>query len=145
MAKITAEQFIEKANIIHKEKYDYSRVKFEGNNTKVEIICSIHGIFEKIPRTHLKGESCPQCGYDKKQIILKRNKKEQIITSEYFKAVKKEHKNQYTYDESSYTELHSKIVIICSKHGKFKIPANHHLEGRKCTKCVIEEGEKDES
>lgn len=43
--KLTKEEFIEKAKIIHKNKYDYSKVKYVNYSTKVCIICPEHGDF----------------------------------------------------------------------------------------------------
>ena len=37
--KLTIKQFIEKANIIHDNKYDYSKFKYINNRTKDIIIC----------------------------------------------------------------------------------------------------------
>lgn len=38
-------KFIEKAREIHGNKYDYSKVKYLNNRTKVCIICPKHGEF----------------------------------------------------------------------------------------------------
>ena len=51
--------FIEKANLVHNNKYDYSLVNYINNKTKVKIICKIHGAFEQIPDSHLRGRGCP--------------------------------------------------------------------------------------
>lgn len=61
MKKLTQEEFILKSNNIHKGKYDYSKVKYINNATKVCIICPTHGEFEQIPRNHLMGKGCPNC------------------------------------------------------------------------------------
>jgi very-short-patch-repair endonuclease len=53
--------FIEKAKLIHNNKYDYSLVKYINNKTKVKIICPEHGIFEQLPSAHLQGQGCPKC------------------------------------------------------------------------------------
>jgi hypothetical protein len=42
---LTKEQFIEKSNKIHNNKYEYSLVEYKNKRTKVKIICSIHGVF----------------------------------------------------------------------------------------------------
>lgn len=64
--KTTLEQFINRANIIHNNTYDYSLVEYKNTNTKVKIICNDHGIFEQEPKSHLLGMGCFKCG------ILKR-------------------------------------------------------------------------
>jgi hypothetical protein len=53
--------FIQKASIIHKNKYDYSLVNYINNSTKITIICPKHGQFEQVPYTHLSGCGCNFC------------------------------------------------------------------------------------
>ena len=55
------EFFIEKSKIIHNDKYDYSKVKYVGNKTRVCIICPKHGEFFQKPNAHLLGCGCPMC------------------------------------------------------------------------------------
>ena len=59
--KYTLNEFLEKCNKIHNNKYDYSLVDYKFNNTKVKIICPIHGVFEQNPNHHLNGHSCKRC------------------------------------------------------------------------------------
>ena len=40
--KMTTESFIEKAKIVHGNKYDYSLVVYNGCQEKVKIICPEH-------------------------------------------------------------------------------------------------------
>src|ERR1035437_3775085 len=54
--------FVIKANIVHENKYDYSKAIYKGNKSKVEIKCYEHGIFTQIPANHLTGYGCPKCG-----------------------------------------------------------------------------------
>jgi len=53
--------FIVRANNIHKNKYNYSLVKYINQHKKVIILCPIHGIFEQQPLNHLSGQGCPIC------------------------------------------------------------------------------------
>jgi hypothetical protein len=53
--------FIEKANKIHKNKYDYSKVDYINIDTKIIILCKLHGEFEQTPYGHLSGNNCPKC------------------------------------------------------------------------------------
>lgn len=52
--KITTEEFIERANKIHKGKYLYTESVYVNTETKVKIICPIHGEFWQTPHMHLK-------------------------------------------------------------------------------------------
>lgn len=58
----TIEEFIEKAKEVHGDRYNYSKVYYINNNTKVEILCSSHGSFLQKPNNHLNGQNCPECG-----------------------------------------------------------------------------------
>ena len=59
--KKTTETFIEKAMKMHGDKYDYSKVEYVNNHTKVCIICREHGEFWQNPQNHLLGSNCPIC------------------------------------------------------------------------------------
>jgi len=54
-------EFIDKANKIHKNKYDYSRVKYSNNRKHIIIICKKHGEFTQMPFVHLLEHGCPSC------------------------------------------------------------------------------------
>lgn len=57
----TTEDFIEEANIIHNNFYDYSKFIYQGVKEKGTIICKEHGEFMQSPENHLKGYGCPKC------------------------------------------------------------------------------------
>lgn len=61
MAKLTTEEFIQRAQEVHGDRYDYSKVKYVNYKTKVLIICPIHGDFLQAPVNHLRGKECPKC------------------------------------------------------------------------------------
>lgn len=58
---LTTEEFIAKARLVHGDKYDYSKVEYKNNKTKVCIICPEHGEFWQRPNDHLTGHSCRRC------------------------------------------------------------------------------------
>ena len=60
--KNNTENFIERATKKHNGKYDYSKVEYINNYTKVCIICPEHGEFWQKPNDHLRGIGCFQCG-----------------------------------------------------------------------------------
>ena len=51
----------------HGDFYDYSQVDYKQTDSKVKIICPIHGEFQQTPINHLKGQGCPKCGFEKGQ------------------------------------------------------------------------------
>jgi hypothetical protein len=60
-AKENAENFIKRSKIIHKNRYDYSHVKYVNICTKVLIGCNTHGLFEQMPYSHLRNNGCKRC------------------------------------------------------------------------------------
>ena len=131
-----SKHFIEISKNIHNNKYDYSLVEYLNNNTKVKIICPIHGVFEQLPSNHSKGANCPSCVSDSRK---KRMKKD----NDYFlqKAVEI-HGLVYDYSKVDYINNRNKVTILCSKHGSFEQEPRYHLTGSKCPKCVNEEKSK---
>jgi hypothetical protein len=57
----STEEWIEKANIKHDYKYDYSKVKYIDSKSKVIISCKKHGDFEQRAQDHLFRSGCPKC------------------------------------------------------------------------------------
>lgn len=65
--KSNSEEFKNKSIEKHGNKYDYSKVIYAGNKTKVTIRCHQHGDFKQTPANHLSGQGCPGCaqsGFD---------------------------------------------------------------------------------
>lgn len=123
--KSNTEEFINKSTKMHGDKYDYSLVDYKNNNTKVKIICPLHGIFEQIPRSHLRGIQCGKCG------------KGTMSRSEFIQKSEKIHNYKYDYSEVSYNiENTLSVEIICKNHGSFNISPNRHLNGTGCSKCA---------
>jgi hypothetical protein len=125
--KISEKKFIENAKIIHKNKYDYSKVNYKHSKQKVSIICSKHGEFKQNPNQHLQKQGCPQCSLEKNMLNSK----------EYIKKVKLIHNNYYEYNirKNIINRKKDKIEIICPDHGKFKQSARDHERGNGCRKC----------
>lgn len=123
--------FIQKAQEIHKNedgtpKYDYSKVEYKNNYTKVCIICPKHGEFYIRPKEHLKGNGCRKC-------YIERHKK---TTEQFIIDAIKVHKNKYDYSKVEYKGAMEKVLIICKKCGnKFWQNPNVHLMGSGCPKC----------
>ena len=70
--KLTNEEFISKANLIHNNLYNYNEVSYENSFTNVKIICKNHGIFYQIPHNHLQGNGCKLCGNPSKgELVIK--------------------------------------------------------------------------
>lgn len=59
--RLTKETFLERAKWYHGDKYDYSKVVYVNNSTKVCIICPEHGEFWQRAQSHMHGCGCPKC------------------------------------------------------------------------------------
>ena len=59
--KLTTEEFIQKAKLIHGDQYDYSKVEYIDSHKKVCIICPKHGEFWQRASIHLLGCGCSLC------------------------------------------------------------------------------------
>lgn len=66
--KMNTENFIEKADIKHDYKYDYSKSIYINGKTKINIICPTHGIFTQKATNHLQGQGCDKCRVDSLKI-----------------------------------------------------------------------------
>lgn len=65
--KLTISDFITKATNIHSNTYDYSKSLYKNYDTKLEIVCKIHGSFWMTATNHINGkQGCPVCGYSSK-------------------------------------------------------------------------------
>ena len=127
----TTEKFIEKSNIIHKNRYDYSLVEYYNAFTKIKIICKEHGIFEQMPNYHLRGCGCSKCYGNYK-----------YTTDEFIEKAKKIHNNKYDYSLVIYKNCTTKIKIICTIHSEFTQKPDNHLTGQGCPICKESFGEK---
>lgn len=128
--KKTKEEFIKEADIIHNYKYNYSKVNYINNKTKVCIICPEHGEFWQTPANHLKGANCPKCGC---VLRIKNNTKS---FKWFLKKANEIHHNKYKYDSTNYINTSTPIIIACPKHGDFVQKPCWHLKGDGCPKCA---------
>ena len=129
-SKLTKEEFVSKARSIHGDKYDYSLVDYVNSQTKVSILCPIHGIFDMKPNSHLSGQGCWECGLE-----LRANNRVNNAKLKFKERASHIHNNKYNYELVEYTGTRNKIDIICPIHGVYSQIANEHLRGKGCIKC----------
>lgn len=135
MKKITLEEFIRRARLVHGDKYDYSKVVYINSTTKIIIICPIHGEFEQLPKKHLIGKGCSECNGGVKYTM-----------SKFITLACKLHKNDcgdplYHYCRiKEYTNSKTKVPIYCpiEGHGVFYQAPQKHLQGQGCPLCGID-------
>ena len=126
--RLPLSEFIERSNIIHDNKYDYSKVSYKNGRDRVTIICPKHGEFEQLVLGHLTGYGCKLCGIESKF----------ITNEEFVRRCGVKHNNYYDYSKVVYTDSRNKVTIICPKHGEFEQTAAGHAFGSKCPACSNE-------
>lgn len=125
--KFTTEIFILKSRAIHGDIYDYDLVDYKNIDTKVPIICKIHGEFLQSPYHHINRKAgCPVCKGNR--ISLRKRMSVQTFVDK----ANIKHNNLYTYEKVKYTNAHTKIIITCKKHGDFLQTPNNHIYGPGC-------------
>ena len=132
--KDNIESFVNKANLVHDQKYDYSQIVYIDSRTKIRIICKNHGIFEQTPSAHLQKAGCNRCVIEKHTKDVKLTKPQ--IVSRFIKI----NKDRYDYSLVNYVNATKKIKIICKKHGIFEQIPHNHLNGQHCPKCFCSKG-----
>jgi Zn finger protein HypA/HybF involved in hydrogenase expression len=128
MRKLTTDQFIEKAKLVHGDKYDYSKTMYTKAKFKLTVTCRNHGDFTQKANNHLNGNGCPTCA-----------NKVQMSTSEFIAKAKLVHGDKYDYTMSECKSYSHKITIKCPSHGYFKQSYENHLKkGMGCRACGSE-------
>jgi hypothetical protein len=99
---MNTKEFINKANSIHDNKYDYSKVNYINSQIPITIICPEHGEFEQIPNNHLsKTQGCFKCFGN-------------VYNTETFKQkCSIIHNNKYDYSKVNYINSKKPVTIIC--------------------------------
>ena len=58
-----------------------------------------------------------------------------LTTKEFVVKANRIHDNLYGYNKVNYINSHTKVIIICKKHGTFEQRPNDHLNKHGCKKC----------
>lgn len=126
-------EFVERSNKVHKNKYTYHEGTYSSFGDKTLITCNKHGDFWQNAQAHSIGQGCPQCFNEKKGETRK------ISFSEFRKRAIEAHGNEYDYDDESYVNYTTKTRILCHKHGWFEqMPQKHIERNQGCPKCKLE-------
>lgn len=123
--RLTRDEFIARANVVHNGKYDYSRVKYVNVNTKVEIVCPEHGSFFQTPKRHMRGVECFWCSRAKRRVSM----------DEFVRRAKAVHGDKYDYSRVVYVGCETEVEIVCPEHGSFFQTPKSHWEGNGCSRC----------
>jgi hypothetical protein len=127
--RLTQEQFVEKANSVHGDRYTYLE-QYVCTDRYLCINCPVHGIFKQTPHNHINGVGCPHCANDARAIKYRKGIDLFIIQANII------HNNKYKYS-GNYINTHTLIEIECPIHGLFLQAPVHHLHGHGCAKCNL--------
>jgi hypothetical protein len=132
--KLTTEEWILKASKKHNNFYDYSLSVYVNNNTKIKIVCPLHGEFKQAPNAHSdRGDGCPKCGLESRAKINRTTKEDFIQRSNEI--------HNFKFDYSlvhDFKRLEEYLTIICPIHGKYTQNGHSHIRGSDCEKCSYE-------
>lgn len=121
-------EFVEKARLIHGDKYEYDINTYKNNKIPIRIICPIHGEFKQAIGDHLKGYGCSKC-----------SGKYKPSTEEWIEKAAPVYNYIYDYSKVNYIDNKTPVTVICPKHGEFYPIPNNHIKGVSgCPKCASE-------
>lgn len=126
----------------HGDKFDYSKVKYINIDTKVCVLCSVHGEFFVSPYSHIKGIGCSKCWQERRKAGVLKGRKAHWVKSfskeEFVAKAMEIHGDKYTYDKTEYKTSKAKVCITCPTHGDFYQSPNHFIRDGGCTMCKKE-------
>lgn len=120
-------KWISDVNKVHNFLYDYSKVEYINQRTKVEIVCSTHGSFFQRPCDH-KRSGCPKCSHNFP-----------LTANDFMSRSKKMYGNKFSL-AGPFNGMKHPITLSCNIHGEFTIPVAevHFLKNGGCPVCVYE-------
>ena len=130
--KMNFYDFETKANKVHNNKYRYIEETFNGGNSKITIICPIHGEFKQMASVHLLGQGCPVCGREKATKLISEAKTKE----DFIEQSNEKHNYKYSYSKVNYINNYTNVIITCPIHGDFEQIPKNHLNGCGCPKCM---------
>jgi hypothetical protein len=132
--KMTRDAFLNKANLIHNNKYNYTETEFNTLRDYIKIICPEHGEFTQRANAHLDKQGCRKCRNSSVGDRFRSNKEEFIKEANIL------HDNKYNYDKFVYITDKISGIIYCPTHDlEFEqTPNNHKRTKEGCPKCSRE-------
>lgn len=121
---LSLEEFINRSNGSHNNKFDYSKSEYINSSTKVAIICPIHGEFEQWPQDHMRGIGCAKCSGS----VVEHDKFIKEIELKY---------PIFDFSKFEYKSAKIKSIVICPLHGEFNARPNDLNFGHGCKECGI--------
>jgi hypothetical protein len=113
--RYTIQNFISAAQAAHKDRYDYSLVRYVRTHTKVKITCREHGPFDQTPAAHQRGSGCPVCAGV------------QMDTTRFVEQARTLHGDHFNYERTIYARSTEKVTVTCNEHGDIAVIPSVHL------------------
>ncbi len=119
--------FVKKAIIVHKNRFNYSKVKYRTTDTKVKIICKkCKNIFMQRPGSHLRGVGCVHCAG------------KIPISEEMFKEILKDVHSDKIILLSKYKNKTLKVKVQCTCGNVWLTTPNHLIKRKQgCRRCSV--------
>lgn len=130
--RLTTDEFVKRAKLIHGDKYDYKDTVYTTSQNEIVIICKKHGAFKQKAAVHLRGSGCPKCA-DERTGDRCRHTTEDFVA----KAISI-HGDKFDYTNTVYVDAKTPVKVFCKTHGfSWQLP-NNHLKGHGCELCARE-------
>jgi hypothetical protein len=130
--KLTQEDAIRRFLDAHQGRYDYSRVVYAGANSKVDVICAEHGVFQIQPQHHWNGSGCRKCYFEGGR----------ITRDEFVERAIAANGEAFDYSEvpDPFPGSQAKLRIRCRSHDiVFEQAVAGHIDGHSgCPECKLE-------
>ena len=128
-------EFLHKAFKKFGDRFDYSKVVYDGAKVPVEIVCPDHGPFTQTPANHLRAtHGCPSC-FDRAVPRKTTHKKPNTTPEDYVARLNLP--NGYSVDMSEYVGITAgRVGIVCPIHGvSWEPPRSALIRSYPCAKC----------
>ncbi len=113
---LTQEKFLEKAKLVHGDRYDYSKVVYRGCNKEIIVIDKQTGKEKIVKPGHFL--------YIDNRYVKKTNKEKADI---FIKKSKEKFGNKFDYSKVEYVDSKTPVTLISKEYGEFTIDMYHHL------------------
>lgn len=112
------EVFIAEANVVHDNKYDYSKTLYTIAHNNIMVTCKVHGDFNILANNHIHGAGCQKCS---KESYTYNNEK-------FIEESKRLYPERIDYSKTSFIDRFTKVTMKCIDHNHdFHIKPIQHL------------------
>jgi len=121
--------FVKEANHKHNNAYTYCQSCYKGTNSLVTITCPQHGVFTLQGTIHLRQTGCPDCAYEKGQLL-------NLPYLKFIELLEKEYPGKYLIKEEDYN-IGKNSTIYCLEHQQYFKKMPHYIlkRGQGCKQC----------